>query len=185
MNTHDDRPPTNPISNFTNCHVGITAGLHKLRELPAMVEAASQARALAVASMKLFDLAVREHHAEEERELFPAVLASAKKGEEHARVQAMVDRLTAEHRQIEAAWMRLEPAVKAVSRGHEARVDADALALLVQSYLGHARYEEEAFLPLSEEILGRNGNHMAALGLSLHIRHHMDEVLSRVGARGV
>ncbi len=34
-----------------------------------------------------------------------------------------------------------------------------------------ARCEELEFLPLSEQILGRNGNHMAALGLSLHMRH--------------
>ena len=28
-----------------------------------------------------------------------------------------------------------------------------------------------SFLPLAERILGRNGNHMAALGLALHLRH--------------
>ena len=42
---------------------------------------------------------------------------------------------------------------------------------LVTEYQAHARYEETEFLPLSEKILSRNSNHMAALGLSLHMRH--------------
>jgi hypothetical protein len=42
---------------------------------------------------------------------------------------------------------------------------------LVTEYTAHASYEETDFLPLSETILGRNSNHMAALGLSLHMRH--------------
>jgi hypothetical protein len=45
-----------------------------------------------------------------------------------------------------------------------------ALHELVSVYRAHATFEEHAFLPLSEEILGRNPNHLAALGLSLHIR---------------
>jgi hypothetical protein len=41
----------------------------------------------------------------------------------------------------------------------------------VLAYNAHANYEETEFLPLAETILGRNANHMAALGLSLHMRH--------------
>jgi hypothetical protein len=42
---------------------------------------------------------------------------------------------------------------------------------MVQRYQAHAQLEEQAFLPLAQTVLGRNGNHMAALGLSLHMRH--------------
>ena len=42
---------------------------------------------------------------------------------------------------------------------------------LVAQYRGHAEFEETAFLPLSQHILGRNSHHLAALGLSLHMRH--------------
>ena len=45
------------------------------------------------------------------------------------------------------------------------------LASLIAQYKEHARFEETEFLPLSEQILGRNNHHMAALGLSLHMRH--------------
>jgi hypothetical protein len=42
---------------------------------------------------------------------------------------------------------------------------------LISRYKAHAGLEETVFLPLAEKILGRNSNHMAALGLSLHMRH--------------
>jgi hypothetical protein len=42
---------------------------------------------------------------------------------------------------------------------------------LIQRYKKHAQEEEAVFLPLAEKILSRNSNHMAALGLSLHMRH--------------
>jgi len=41
---------------------------------------------------------------------------------------------------------------------------------LVQAHTANARFEEEQFLPLAQAILSRNGNHMEALGLSLHLR---------------
>ena len=45
------------------------------------------------------------------------------------------------------------------------------LSRLVSQYRAHAQFEEQEYLPLAQQILGRNGNHMAALGLSLHMRH--------------
>jgi hypothetical protein len=72
---------------------------------------------------------------------------------------------------MEALWKRVEPAVNANAKGKLADVDAAVVAELVHAYGIHARFEEEEFLPLADTILGRNGNHMAALGLSMHLRH--------------
>lgn len=173
-----------PIQNFSQCHVGIVAHLQRLAELPALLAPARQAQQVAAEALRFFREAVCEHHAEEERELFPAVLASAAKGDERDRVQAIVERLTREHRQLEAAWSKLEPALKAVAKGDvHAPLDGAAVAALVQDYQGHARYEEDVFLPLSQTILGRDSNHMAALGLSLHLRHAVPELLEQQGFR--
>lgn len=177
-------PDNAPIQSFAQCHVGIVSHLQQLARLPALLEPARQARQIAGETLKFFRVAVYEHHAEEERELFPAVLSSAHKGEERDKVQLIVERLTREHRQIEAAWSALERALKAVAKGSESDLDETAVAALVSDYLGHARYEEEVFLPLSQEILGRNGNRMAALGMSLHLRHAVPELLRTRGFRG-
>ena len=72
--------PDAPISNFTNCHSGILKRLNALDELPALLEPAARARQIAEQSLEFFREAIFEHHLEEERELFPAVIASAQPG---------------------------------------------------------------------------------------------------------
>ena len=172
-----------PIDDFSQCHVGILSHLQALGSLPALLEPMARARKIAADTVSFFRDAVYEHHAEEERELFPAVLASATQGAERDKVQAIVAELAAEHRKVEAAWARLEPKLKALAKGHEADVDGADITALVETYQAHARYEEEVFLPLSQAILGRNSNHLAALGISLHMRHAMPQVLQRFAGR--
>ena len=172
-----------PIDDFSQCHAGILGHLQALGTLPALLEPAARARQIAADTVSFFRDAVYEHHAEEEKELFPAVLASATKGAERDKVQAIIAELAAEHRKVEAAWARLEPKLKALAKGHEAEVDGAEITALVETYQAHARYEEEVFLPLSQAILGRNSNHLAALGMSMHMRHAMPQVLQRFAGR--
>jgi hemerythrin-like domain-containing protein len=160
-----------PLNNFSDCHAGIVKRLTALDELPALLEPAAKARQIAEESLEFFREAIFEHHLEEARDLFPAVIASAQPGAELERVKAMAKRLTDEHRAIEALWKQLEKGLKPVAKGQSTRLDVSELHRLVTEYKAHAAYEETEFLPLSEEILGRNSNHMAALGLSLHMRH--------------
>jgi hypothetical protein len=167
----DAAPLGEPLNAFAQCHAGLLSQLRALGELPVLVAAAARARTIASDSLALFEHAVFNHHGEEEEELFPAVLRSARPGAERDRVQALVDQLTGEHRVIEALWKRLEAAVNAAASGKDADIDALVLAELVGAYDAHARVEETQFLPLAERILGRDSNHMAALGVSIHLRH--------------
>lgn len=172
-----------PLNEFSNCHGGILVKLEALDSLPALLAPAALARRIADDSLEFFDHVVYKHHREEETDLFPAVLNSATPGDERERVAAMVDQLTREHRQVEAAWERLKPHIKAIAKGHDAVLDNAALAALVTHYREHAEFEEQNFLPLSKTILGRNGDHMAALGVSLHIGRAMPGVMGRFGHR--
>ena len=136
-----------------------------------MLEPAARAHQIAEQSLEFFREAIFEHHLEEERELFPAVIASAQPSEELSRVKAMAQRLTDEHRRIEALWKTLESGLKRVAKGQSTDLNIADVHRLVTEYTAHARYEETKFLPLSETILSRNSNHMAALGMSLYMRH--------------
>lgn len=160
-----------PLNNFSNCHSGILKRLNALDELPALLAPAARARQIAEQSLEFFREAIFEHHLEEERELFPAVIASAQPGAELDKVKGMTKRLTEEHRMVEALWKRLEKGLKQVAKGQSTELDIGEVQRLVTEYTAHAAYEEAEFLPLAEVILGRNSNHMAALGLSLHMRH--------------
>jgi hemerythrin-like domain-containing protein len=176
-------PEASPVQDFSRCHAGIIGQLHALAALPALLEPAAQARRIATDTVEFFRAVVYEHHQEEEKELFPAVIASAAKGAERDKVERIVAALTAEHRAVEAEWERLEPQLKAVARGHDADLPLGAVEALVQTYLAHARYEEEDFLPLSQQILGRNRNHLDALGVALHLRHSVPRMIDRFAGR--
>lgn len=159
------------LAGFSECHHDFVAQLHSALYLPELVEAAIKARAMANDLLKMFGEGVTTHHAEEEDELFPAVLRAAEPGAEYEQVRAMVDQLVGEHRDMEARWAQLEPAVQAVARGETRAVDAALIQDMVQHFFAHAHFEEEHFLPLAQKILGRHGDSMAALGRALHERH--------------
>ncbi len=160
-----------PISNFSDCHKGILSHLSSLGEVPTLLESAKRAREIAAETLHFFSPSVFDHHVEEEKDLFPAVLAAASQGEELEKVQSMVASLTADHRSIEAVWRELEPQLSKLANGHHASVDTALVERLVSQYQTHARFEEAQFLPLAEKILGRKDIQMAELGLSLHMRH--------------
>lgn len=172
-----------PLGHFSHCHVGILNHLNALAHLPEQARVAAEARKTAANTIKFFRDVIYEHHAQEERELFPAVLGSSHPGEERQQVQSIVDRLTREHREVEAEWERLEPSLRSIAKGRDATLDGAAIEALVKRYEAHASYEEQEFLPLSEVILGRDGKHKAALGLSLHMRHALPQALARFRGR--
>lgn len=170
-----------PVQDFSHCHEGILAQLGELEQLPALAEAAERARRVGQGSEAFYRDVVLVHHAEEEQELFTAVLASALRGSEEERVRAIVERLTEDHRRIERLWRKIAAGVHDAARGRGAALDTKHLQDFVATYRAHAHYEEQVFLPLASAILGRSGDHMAALGLSLHARRAMPEVLRRFG----
>lgn len=140
------------LAGLSHCHGGVISQLQAFVELPA---AAAQSRKAAANTLALFRFAVYGHHADEENELFPAVLRSAAKGEEAELIQSMVQSLIAEHREIESRWKKLEPLVKAAAE--PSGLDPKAIQDLVQRYMAHALFEEQQFLPIAKTILSRTG----------------------------
>jgi hemerythrin-like domain-containing protein len=157
-----------PLAEFSECHHDFVAQLHSALYLPELVTAAAKARVMADDLVRMFREGVTVHHADEERKLFPAVLAAARPGAELDQVRAMVAQLVSEHRDMEARWSALRPAVEAVTRGETPVLNAALIEDMVQHFFAHAHFEEEHFLPLAQKILGRQGDAMAALGRTLH-----------------
>ena len=171
-----------PIQGFSDCHVGIVGMLDELRTLGRQQDATPQRAEVAGRILQFFRDVVLVQHQEEEAELFSAVLADARPGDERLQVETMVQRLVGEHRLVEAMYAQLSSTLVAIEDGRDVALDAAATEKLAAGYLAHARFEEEVFLPLAQTILGRNSDHMAALGLALHIRHAVDELRHRFGS---
>ncbi|MDT7839062.1 hemerythrin domain-containing protein [Aquabacterium sp. OR-4] len=170
-----------PLRDFSDCHVGIVAMLDELTLLTRQQTSPASRREAAGRTRRFFRDVVTAHHSEEESDLFSAVLADAKAGDERVQVESLVSRLIAEHRRVESLYAELATALAAIDGGADVVLDAAAVSNLVTAYRDHARLEEEVFLPLAQTILGRNSDHMAALGLSLHIRHASEDVRRRFG----
>jgi hemerythrin-like domain-containing protein len=170
-----------PIERFANCHAGILSRFERLRALAdalARGEQPADGRKLAGDLPGFIRDAVFEHHREEEEALFPAVLRSAAPGDERQLVESLIARLTREHRELEAAWARIEPDLRQYARNRAQTLDSAAVAALCSAYTGHARFEESAWLPLAERIL--KPLDQEALGLTLHLRHALDRVVGHI-----
>lgn len=158
-----------PLNTLHHSHDIILDRLRGLAGLPDLVAQAEQARRVATATVALFCNDVLAHHLEEERDLFPAVAASAAPEEERETVKGYIRQLTLQHRAMEQMWKTLEPSIRDIAKGRSATIDAALLERLVRDYMAHARFEEDRFLPLAQAILERNPNHLSAVGLALHL----------------
>jgi hypothetical protein len=170
-----------PIQDFSKCHVGIVSTLGELAALSQPQHPSPQRREAARRVMAVFRDVISVHHLEEERELFPAVQADALAGDEQESVDRMVKRLVDEHRRLEALYAQLKDSLSDMERGRDVSLDVPTSSALVAEYRSHADFEESAFLPLAQRILGRNSDHMAALGLALHIQHVSRDIRTKFG----
>lgn len=162
--------PSVPLDPFTRCHASILTRLEESVELPQLLAQANRARQLAAGTLALFEGLVLSHHADEEAELFPAVLRSAAQGEESEWAEDMARQLTQEHRDIESLWRRIKPALREAAHGRAADLDPAEMERLILAYNAHAMFEEQEYLARAQQILARAGSHLAALAASSHVR---------------
>jgi len=134
-----------PFEMLSACHGRVRRMLDLLRRLRAHLAthgADAQARQAAADVMRYFDLAAPAHHEDEERHVFPALLAA-----DAARWQALVTRLQADHRAMAAQWPVLREALAEVADGRlPPALDAagEAFAAL---YAAHLDAEDRQAFP--------------------------------------
>lgn len=167
-----------PLQVFSTCHIGFVTLLETSLGLPELVATSARARSCAADMLKMFRHSVLAHHEDEERDLFPAVLQVAQPGAEADRAQAMVAQLVREHCEIAALWNQLKPTVQAIANGYLPGLDSALLRELVERFNEHVRIEEVDFLPFAQQVLARQGEDMAMLGLALHRRHEATEIMT-------
>ncbi len=169
--SNTDNTDKNPLNEFSGCHESIIDNFQQLQHLLSMLdrtERIDKIKSMAGAQLWFFKEVVREHHIEEEQELFRAVMDSAGAGEEADQARKSIKRLMQEHRDLEAMWASIEGDIRRLSKGKAANLDHEVAEKLAHDYLDHAIYEEQYFLPLAAKILKKND--LSALGLSLHMR---------------
>lgn len=113
-----------------------------------------------------FDTSGPQHHADEEEDLFPALLRSVTPPQ-RKKLRALIDDLNADHVEMENAWAELRVDLEGMVAGTRQTLNADLVDRFHTIYLAHIlREESQAFVAatnyLSPAELERIGRAMAA-----------------------
>jgi hemerythrin-like domain-containing protein len=154
-----------PLEMLLACHGRIQAQCATLKKLLAHLPVHgndTQAQQAAQAILRYFDTAGIHHHNDEEKDLFPLLLASAA-----AEAPALIARILDEHKIMEAAWQQLRPYLSGISSGQSATLDCATAEHFIDVYDRHIALENSQLLPLAKRILSAGqlqelGKHMAA-----------------------
>lgn len=147
-----------PLEMLAACHIRIQHQCDTLQRLANHVRqhgSDDQARQAAKNIMRYFDTAVVDHHADEEQDLFPALLESVA-GSDPVCIRQLIDRLCREHRQLEAGWRKLRKILLQVADGEPVALPQDDVDVFVSTYTEHLELEENELLPLANRLLGEH-----------------------------
>ena len=144
-----------PLEILEACHDRIEAQLKTLERLLDHLPqygADEQARQAAHNVLRYFALAGPNHHEDEERNLFPTLLARASV-EEVEQVRSLVYDLLADHSQMASALEIVREQLALIVDGAGAAFDETAVRRLIGLYRKHIDKENRDLLPLSRRLL--------------------------------
>lgn len=154
-----------PLEMLRACHGRIEAQCVTLGRLVVYLSSHrrdEQAVQAARAILRYFDTSGKYHHQDEERDLFPALLAT-----KDLSAQTLIARLLHEHHGLEAAWGNLRPLLVAIAEAHSATLDDTVVRHFIEVYARHIDVENGTLLPLAARFLSKEqlqhiGQNMAA-----------------------
>jgi hemerythrin-like domain-containing protein len=107
------------------------------------------------------------HHADEEVDLFPALIESMA-GSDAVCLRELTALLTAEHRELEQRWRALRGQLEQVADGHAASLPDDEVLSFIGLYERHIAREEAELLPLAGRLLSEV--ELDRIGLAMRAR---------------
>lgn len=144
-----------PLEMLAACHGRIERQCETLRRLVPHVAAHGSdqaAREAAQAVLRYFDHAALDHHADEEQDLFPALL-EAMAGSDAVCLRDLTEQLTRQHRELEAHWRALRPVLEHIAAGEAVALDAALVEGMVGHYEQHLQRENDELLPMAARLI--------------------------------
>ena len=144
-----------PLEVLEACHQRIEQQLNTLERLRAYLPehgADESARRAAQAILRYFRLAGPNHHADEEQDLFPALLQRAT-GNDAETLARLVKALLADHVQMAEALAIVLAQLDPIAHGAGTALDAAAVDRLAGLYRRHIERENRELLPLARRWL--------------------------------
>ncbi len=165
-----------PLEMLSACHGRVERQCQTLLRLVPHLAAHGPDQAAGEAArsvMRYFDTSAPHHHADEEEDLFPALLRAASAAE-LARLHELVAALQAQHRELEQTWGALRRQLEGVCRGTLRALDAGEVGRLAGLYRSHIEREEAELLPLAARILGTA--ELDGVGRAMRLRRGIREI---------
>lgn len=159
-----------PLEMLAACHGRVAAQCATLQRLAAHLPvhgADTAAQQAATAVMRYFDSAARDHHADEEQDLFPALIESMA-GSDAVCLRDLTTLLTQQHRQLEQHWASLRRALLPISQGVSPDLDTNLVAEFVALYQAHMAREDQELLPMAQRLLSDAA--LAQIGQAMRAR---------------
>lgn len=159
-----------PFEMLEACHTRVQRSLDLLRRLVDYIDQHghdASTRAAAADVLRYFDLAAPLHHEDEEKHVFPRLLASG-----DAALRQAVQALQREHEQMGATWAVVREPVRQwtdsdAAGGVSAAARAD-IARFLALYAGHIETEENRVYPAAQAAM--DDDELAAMGQDMQKR---------------
>jgi|CXWL01.1.fsa_nt_gi hemerythrin-like domain-containing protein len=148
------RPPVSPLPEFESLDRAHRAALEMLDNFDRLLAHLDDkglddaARASAAAIMEFFAGPAQDHHAEEEAQVFPGLLASG-----DVELVGYVHRLQQDHGWLEEDWHELAPQIEAIAQGYnwyDLSMLRHALPVFTALYHEHIALEESLIYPAAK-----------------------------------
>ena len=165
-----------PLEMLAACHGRVHNQCETLGRLAAHLpthgsDTAAQQAATAV--MRYFDTAARDHHADEEEDLFPALL-EAMAGSDAVCLRALTDGLRAEHRVLEGRWAALREVLARIAKGEPVALPPSDVQAFVAAYAAHIKKEDTELLPMAARLL--SDVDITRIGTAMRVRRGIGEI---------
>ncbi|MDP3521039.1 MAG: hemerythrin domain-containing protein [Hydrogenophaga sp.] len=165
-----------PLEMLAACHGRVHKQCETLRRLAVHLpthgsDTAAQQAATAV--MRYFDTAARDHHADEEEDLFPTLL-EAMAGSDAVCIRALTDGLVSEHRVLEGRWHRLREVLARIAQGEPVALPPSDVQAFVAAYAAHIEKEDTELLPMAARLL--SDADITRVGTAMRVRRGIGEV---------
>lgn len=165
-----------PLEMLSACHSRVEQQCATLRRLAAHLVghgADADARSAAASVMRYFDTSAKDHHADEEEDVFPALIESMA-GSDAVCLRDLTASLTAEHRELETRWQRVRAVLERIVRSVPASLESEDIEALVSLYERHIAREESELLPMAARLL--NDEALERVGRAMRERRGIEAV---------
>ena len=144
-----------PIEILEACHERVKNHCQILQRLSNHLEKVGiddQAKLASKNLLRYFDLAAKNHHEDEEKNLFP-MLQESMAGSDAICINELIIRLRKEHQILETIWQEIKRPLELIASGKEAVINQSNIRLLAKTYEQHITLEEDELLPLAKRLL--------------------------------